>query len=257
MLILIAESKTMTACDRPVSPEAYAQHRPAGEDRAAEIMAGIASMDPRELVDRTSFSVAMAMKLHKMADEFPDKGAGQSAIEAFTGVVFKAIDYDTLSAGNREALSRDVRIISSLYGWLRPDDVIKAYRMDYTSPLAPEEKVMSTYWRGPVTVSLVREIQATGCSAVLNLLPADAAKCVDWKLVKRFASVWKVDFKELKDGGTFATPHAGRLKTLRGHLLREITERRIENPTELMTLATSQLLPMGTPDYPDHIAFCV
>lgn len=257
MLLLIAESKTMTACDSPVSAALYERHRPVEESRADSLMTYISSLSPGIIMDLTHFSASMATKLHLMSRDFPLKGTGSTAIEAFTGIVFKALNYTTLTPADRELLYRDVRIVSSLYGWLRPDDIIKPYRLDYTSPLAPDEKTMSAYWRGPVTVNLVREIQETGCTSVLNLLPADAAKCIDWKVVKRFAKVWKIDFKELKEGATFATPHAGRLKTLRGHLLREIIKRHIDTPDQLLDLATTELIPMGTPDFPDHIAFCV
>lgn len=257
MIVLIAESKTMTACDRTVTPELLEYHRAVDENKADAIMADIASQSPQEIAERGRLSMAMAIRLSTMAREFPYKRTGQTAIEAFTGVVFKALDPNTLTSGARDFLNRDTRIISSLYGWLRPDDIIKAYRMEYTSKLAPEGKTMSEYWRGQVTVNLLREIEDTGSKAVLNLLPADAAKCVDWKQIKQLAEVCKVDFKELKDGGSFATPHAGRLKSLRGHLLREIAEGGIDNPAELKALTTPQLLPLGTPDYSDHIAFCV
>ena len=257
MLSLIDESKTMTPCDRPVSSEILGLHRPVDQQYAEAIMAHIASFSPAELSEISRFNFPMASKLHKLAREFPYLAVGQTAVEAFTGVVFKALDYASLSAADRDFLCRNVRIISSLYGWLRPDDIIKAYRLDYTSPLSPDGKTMSAYWRARVTVNLVHELQAGDFNSILDLLPADAARCVDWKLVKRFASVWKVDFKELKEGGSFSTPHAGRLKTLRGHLLREISERHIQDPADLLTLSTPLLLPMGTPDYPDHIAFCV
>lgn len=257
MLVLIAESKTMTACDSPVTPESYKSHSPAGENRADEIMSGISALSPREIADRGSLSLSMAIKLHRQALEFPDKSNGQLAIEAFTGVVFKAIDYKSLTDCARSSLCRDVRIISSLYGWLKPDDIIKAYRMDYTSRLSPLDNAMYTYWRDSVSASLVQELHTTGTKAVLNLLPGDAAKCVDWNMIKRFAVVWTVDFKEIKEGGKFVTPNAGLLKKLRGHLLREIIERRIDNPEDLLALKTSQLLPMGETEISGHIAFCM
>ncbi|MBD5364891.1 MAG: YaaA family protein [Bacteroides sp.] len=257
MLTLIAESKTMTACNQAVSPKLYNRHRPADEEKAAAIMDRIAGITPRELTDLTHLSFAMATKLHMLAVDFPYKGVGQAAIQAFTGVVFKALDVASLSSQAGDYLNQHLRIISSLYGWLRPDDIIKAYRMDYTSPLSPDGNSLYSFWRETVTLNLIREIQESKTGSVLNLLPADAAKCVDWKEVKPHAEVLTVDIKELKEGGKFTTPHAGRLKTLRGHLLREICEQNISDASQLKTLSTSLLLPMGTPDRPDHIAFCV
>ena len=247
----------MTACDRMVDPQSYKDHRPIDYDTALGIMAHIAKMSPQEIAGHSGLSGSMSLKLHRMSLEFPNENVGQQAIDAYTGVVFKALDYSTLSEADRSQMCRNVRIISSLYGWLRPDDIIKAYRMDYTSRLSPNDKAMYAFWRDRVSANLAAECQSSGCNEILNLLPGDAEKCVDWKLVKRYANVWKVDFKQLKDGGTFATPHAGQLKTLRGHLLREIAKQHIETPTDLLALSTELLLPMGASDRPDHITFCV
>lgn len=257
MLILIAESKTMTACDKEVSQEEYTEYKPVGEEIAGEVMSEIAGLMPGDLSGIAKWSQSMAQRAIMLAYEFPNKTIGSMAIEAYTGVVFRALSYISLSEDAKWRLRKDVKIISSLYGWVNADDIIKAYRLDYATPLAPADKPMILYWKKDITIGLVKEIKERCGESVLNLLPGDAAKGVDWKLVKNFAKVWKVDFKELKDGGEFRTPTSNKLKELRGHLLREIMARGIENPTELLTLSTDFLQPMGTPDYPDHIAFCM
>ncbi len=111
-------------------------------------------------------------------------------------------------------------------------------------------------WRKDNTIALVRELEKNNSSTVLNLMPNDAAKTIDWKLVKAFAKVYKVDFKELIDGGSFKTPKPHTLKALRGELLRAIIAQNITDPKSLLTLSTDNLSPLGTPDYPDHISFC-
>lgn len=257
MTMLIAESKTMREDAVPVPAEVFAAHTPEGESVADDVMHRVALMPLSEISTEIKVSSAMVAKISRMAYEFPIKQIGMKAIEAYTGVVFRALDYGSLTPPQRESVAESVRLISSLYGWLRPDDIVKPYRMEFTTRLAPGDKTFADYWRKDVTIQLVRHVQNRCASAVLNLLPADAAKCVDWKLLKRFVKVWKVDFKELTPGGEYRTPHAGKLKALRGELLREIITRRIETPAELLTLSTDNLLPLGTPDYPDHIAFCV
>ena len=173
ILTLIAESKTMTPCDCPVTPEQFATHRPAGEPTADEIMARIATMDVSDLMEATRFSRQMAAKALRFAYDFPDKSHGQEAIAAFTGVVFKSFDYATLDENERRLTADTIRLISSLYGWLRPDD-----------------RSMVQYWKKDVTIAMVREIKARPGIHILNLLPADAAKAIDWKLIKHFAPVW-------------------------------------------------------------------
>lgn len=268
MLTLIAESKTMETEGYPIDLTRFESHSPVGEETADDVMAHIATLNPPELATVAKLSGKMAAKAIAMAYEFPNKAIGREAIESFTGVVFRSFDYGSLTDADRDIIAKELRIISSLYGYLRPDDIIKPYRLDFTTPLAPGDVAMARYWKKDVTITLVREIKERGVGDILNLLPGDASKSIDWKLVKHFARVWKVDFKELKDGvelrngesdsgAIWRTPASNRLKELRGHLLREIVTRRLTTPRDLLTLETDRLLPLGTPDYPDHIAFCV
>lgn len=257
MISLIAEAKTMRDSEISISLEDFDRHHPVGEGIADGVMADIACMSIPEIMKEVKLSGVMAGKLLRMAYEFPNKSSGLKAIEAYTGVVFKAFDFQTLSADRQDYAIQRIAIISSLYGWLRPDDYIKPYRLDYTTRIAPDGRPLADYWRKDVTINLVRHIQAHGETDILDLLPADAARSVDRKLVKRFAKIWKVDFKELTPGGAYKTPNANRLKTLRGMLLREIVKQNICDPADLLTLRTDELIPLGTPDYPDHIAFCV
>ena len=242
MLILIAESKTMLEQELPVSRESYLADTPVGEAFADETMARVAGMDAADIAEAIKISPAMAAKVMRMAYEFPNKLLGLRAIDAFTGVVFKNFDYPSLSVEEKLRTTNDVRIISSLYGWLRPTDIIKPYRFDFTTPLAPDDKTFASYWKKDVTIQLVKHLQSTAETAILNLLPADAAKCIDWKIVKKFAKVWKVDFKE-QNGLSIRTPYAGKLKALRGHLLRLIITQGIDTPTAIPTLTSDILSP--------------
>lgn len=238
-----------------VAEKMYDSHRPAGEDRAARIMKGLEGLTAQELAAETGFSPSLAAKLREMVYEFPNKTTGQTAIESFTGVVFKALDYESLPEGARTLCSRDVRIISSLYGLLRPDDIIKPYRLDFTTKAAPDGSALSSFWKKDVTIGLVRTLMDEGHGELLNLLPADAAKCIDWKVVKRFCKVWKADFAEITEGDRSRTPSAGKLKTMRGKLLRQILCDGIADTEQLKTVRSDDYMCEGTPVYPDHLQF--
>ncbi len=228
---------------------------PVGEAAADGVMRRLAGMGVDEVAREVKVSAKLARGILEMAYEFPNKGVGERAVEAYTGVVFRALDYASLPVEARLWVDRNVRIVSSLYGWLRPGDVVKEYRLDFGVRMSPDDTAMAAYWKRGVTVELVRELERRGERTVLNLLPGDAARCVDWKLVKRFAKVYKVDFEEVTEGGVTRTPNSNRLKTLRGHLLREIAMRGIEDVEELKSLSTDELLPQGCPKYADHILF--
>ena len=132
MLILIAESKKMAACDSSVSGAEYNSHRPVFEKEASMIMDSLRDMNADTLLGKVKISLPMVRRLQQMIYEYPDKSHGDMAINAFTGVVFNAFRYATLSEEARMAACRRVKIISSLYGWLRPDDIIRQYRFDFT-----------------------------------------------------------------------------------------------------------------------------
>lgn len=235
MLILIAESKTMTACDGSVTPECYRLHCPVFESEADDIMQSLRNVPAAELARQVRISQPLACRLQQMVYEFPNKVTGSVAMEAYTGVVFRAIGLASLSASERAALTARVRIVSSLYGWLRPDDIIKPYRFDYTTRLAPNGEAFASFWRRAVTGCIVREVSASGVRCVLNLLPADAARSVDWSEVGHHARLLRAEFKEITPTGA-RTPAANRLKTLRERFLRQIIRENITTADALAAL---------------------
>ena len=258
MLILIAESKTMLTQEKVVGEGESRELSPCYEDTAQEIMGSMRDLTVGELATQLKLSASLTAKMQKMIYEFPFKATGNTAIEAFTGVVFKALDFATLSQEAQSRCERQVRIISSLYGWLRPKDIIKSYRLDFTTKLeeGPSAgKAFNSFWRMDVTKALVKHLEETNEREIINLLPADASKCVDWKLVKRFADVRKVDFQEMREGGLMKTPTAERLKALRGSLLRQILTDGLSRAADLLHASSDKYVCEGTPIYPDHFRF--
>ncbi len=255
MKILIAESKTMTGCSLPVSEVVYSLHSPAFGGKANDIMKSLEGMTAEQLAEKVKISLPMSRKLYDMIYDFPNKSRGSKAIDAFTGVVFRAFDYPSLDDQGKSQTQNRVRIISSLYGWLQPEDIIKAYRFDFTTPLAPGNATFSSFWRESVTNRLIAELKSDQCGDILNLLPADAAKCIDWNLIKPYSKVWKADFREVNEGGIIKTPNAGKLKTLRGKLLRQIIVENITSQEALMNLSGDDYMADGRADSSGNIIF--
>lgn len=93
MLILIAESKTMETKEVDITSELYAANIPQGESVASEIMLRLRDMSIDDLATTVKISTSMASRLQQMIYEFPNKRLGLKSIMAFTGVVFRNIDY--------------------------------------------------------------------------------------------------------------------------------------------------------------------
>ena len=270
MLLLIAESKTMSADETIISKDDYLKHIPSGERLADGIMDYFSKLSVGEISAVTGFSASLSNRLHAFAYEFPNKNLGIKAIEAYTGVVFKALDYPALSDNAKLLCQGNVRIISSLYGLLYPEDIVKPYRFDYKIKNFSLPKTenwnsglpVEALRRKSVTIDLIKELESGSHSDVVNLLPADASSCVDWKLIRRYAKVWKMDFVEFKsdekgDGSApvLKTPNASKLKTMRGLLLRQILQDNISDIDELKRIVSNDYICEGTPQYPDHLRF--
>ena len=261
MRILIAESKTMSGCDEVVSPEMFTAHRPRLDALATSFMADWILRGPQTMGSALKLSPKLTADFMNMAYEFPNKSIGQKALAAYTGVVFRALDYPSLTPGERQWAEGKTDIISSLYGWLRGDDIVKPYRLDFSPRIAPGDVSMSAYWKPLVTPLLNESLSQDGETEVLDLLPADAAKCVDWnKLKKAGVKVTKVDFLVAGEDGELKRPHSTLLKTLRGKLLREIILRRIDSVDELHALSTDTMYAVPDENTPQSEAprqFCI
>lgn len=255
-MILIAESKTMASAETEVSREKFAACRPLFDGIANAIMDSLRDRTPEQLAAEAGITLRLAASLRRMIYEFPNKTTGMRAIEAFTGVVFRQLRLAEYDGAQREFLRDNVRIVSSLYGWLRPDNIIKPYRFDFKSHVAPLGETLMKYWKKDVTIALAQELRAKGDTVIIDLLPSDAAKCVDWKLVKRFAKVYKVDFKMYGGTDVMKTPNAGRLKELRGRLLDLIVRNGISSPADIATLESPDFMPdPAGPRYPSYLSF--
>lgn len=238
MIYLIAESKTMTACDIPASV--------IRRSSADEVMRHLSTMDVADIAAALKVSVTMAASVKEMAYEFPNNGLGAPAGEAYTGVVFKAFDYMSLPPSAREWCDRHVRIVSSLYGLLRPTDIIKRYRLDYGVRLAPDGATMSAWLREGVTDALI----ASGEKGVVDLMPGDAARCVDRRRLEEAGMAYvPVDFRTWTSaGGVMKTPPSTRLKTLRGLLLRAAALSAADTLESLASLSSDDFMPAEPDD---------
>lgn len=210
------------------------QHTPMFDSTANSIMAQCSECTIDEIVDRLNISLSLATGIKRMAYEFPNKATGCKALAAFTGVVFKALKYASLSTHQQARADKAVNIISSIYGWLRGDDIVKPYRLDYTARIAPTGQPMNAYWKSIITPALLHTMSNDNEHEILDLLPTDASKCLDWTCIKSTANVVKVDFRSISDGGKLTTPHATLLKTMRGCLLRDIVINEIQTIEQLM-----------------------
>jgi cytoplasmic iron level regulating protein YaaA (DUF328/UPF0246 family) len=119
------------------------------------------------------------------------------AIYAFDGDVYTGLDAYTLPVEKLEVLQAKLRILSGLYGVLKPLDLMQPYRLEMgTSLPIGTKKNLYEFWKKKVTQSLNDELQEH--ELFINLASNEYFSAVDTKALK--ASVVTPEFKDYKDG---------------------------------------------------------
>lgn len=219
---------------RDISPEDYNAHSPLLELVADETLRFISSLTVEEIMNIMPVSKALAAKVKSLAYEFPNKSTGYNPLTAFCGEAFRGLDASTLSHEAIFRASSQLRIISSAYGILRPTDIIKPYRLDFNKKVGPDYQNINKILKPRITVEIVKYVKENKIKDIINLLPADADDCLDWKIIRAFAKVHKILFKIISPStGDLKTPIAKRLKELRGIMTRIILENDISTFDQL------------------------
>lgn len=120
----------------------------------------------------------------------------RQAIFAFNGDVYRGLDAYTISAEKIDTLQNTVRILSGLYGVLKPLDLILPYRLEMGTKMpVGENKNLYEFWKNKITKALNAELEDG--ELFLNLASNEYFKAIDTKTLK--VPVTHVDFKEYKN----------------------------------------------------------
>ncbi len=152
----------------------------------------------------------------------------KQAIYAFTGEVFRGIDVNSLPENQLPLLQQRLRIISGLYGLLKPLDLIQPYRLEMGTKLkVGRTENLYKFWGNTIVDSLNNELRDD--ELVINLASSEYFKAIPKKLLKvpMITPVFK-DFKngEYKTIMTFA-------KKARGLMVRYIIDNNVKTIEDL------------------------
>jgi cytoplasmic iron level regulating protein YaaA (DUF328/UPF0246 family) len=125
---------------------------------------------------------------------FTTENARQS-IYAFKGDVYEGLVIENFSATDVQYAQSNLRIISGLYGLLRPLDLIQPYRLEMGTKLANKNgKDLYNFWGNDITNKLSELLESEGSGTVVNLASEEYYKAVNTKLLK--AKIITPIFKE-------------------------------------------------------------
>lgn len=150
---------------------------------------------------------------------------------AFSGEVYKGLDLQSLSVSELKVAQQKIRILSGLYGVLRPLDVIYPYRLEMGTKweVNPKTKNLYAYWKEKSTSLLNKELQHFKSDVIVNLASTEYFKSVDTKALN--AKIITPVFKDYKNGQLKIIMMYA--KHARGAMARYITQKDLKEVEEL------------------------
>ncbi|MDR9428307.1 MAG: peroxide stress protein YaaA [Salibaculum sp.] len=160
----------------------------------------------------------------------PTEDVVKPAVFAFNGDTYQGLEAKTLSEDALRYAQDHLRILSGLYGLLRPLDAIQAHRLEMGSRLKTRRgKTLYEYWGDRIAKALTEQAEAQGADALVNCASVEYFTAADRPALG--LRVVTPTFLENKDGKTKIVSFYA--KRARGAMARFIMENRIEDAEAL------------------------
>ena len=199
MLIVLSPAKSL---DYDSAPTTDIHTTPAFVPRSAELIEILKQLSPAEIGSLMGISDPLAAlnaeRYASWSRKFTAKNAKQ-AVLAFNGDVYEGLDAASLNGKQLDYVQGHVRILSGLYGMLRPLDLMQPYRLEMGTRLAnPHGRDLYAFWGDQVTQALNVELAQQQTPVLVNLASEEYFKVVRPKLLK--AQVIAPVFEDWKGG---------------------------------------------------------
>jgi cytoplasmic iron level regulating protein YaaA (DUF328/UPF0246 family) len=232
MISIISPSKTQDFSNNGV-PAKYSQ--PALLEQSQVLMGELRKKSPEDIKSLMEVSDKIAELNYDRFQQFntpfsPDNA--KQALYAFKGDVYTGFDLAHYGEKELGFAQQHLRILSGLYGLLRPLDLIQPYRLEMKIKLAnPRGKDLYNFWGNRITEALNAALEGQKNPVLINLASNEYFKAIDKKRLE--AAIITPQFKEFKNGkysiiAIFA-------KKARGLMTDFIIKNRIEKPEQLKT----------------------
>ena len=175
MLIVISPAKKL---DYASSIEAPLLTQPALLDHAAELSQGLKALAPQDVSSLMHLSDKLGALNYERFQEWQtpfSKDNARAAVLAFKGDVYQGLDADSMSPEDLQWAQDHLRILSGLYGVLRPLDLMQAYRLEMGTKFANQRGAdLYQFWGDIITAELNR----VESSVLVNLASNEYFKSV-------------------------------------------------------------------------------
>ncbi len=230
MLILISPAKTLDY-QSPLATERYTQ--PELLDHSQQLISEVRKLSAPQIATLMGISDKLAdlnaTRFHDWQPDFTPANARQ-AILAFKGDVYTGLQAETFSEADFDFAQKHLRMLSGLYGVLRPLDLMQPYRLEMGTRLAnPAGHDLYSFWGDTLTEALNQALQAQGDQVLINLASDEYFRAV--KPAKLNARLIKPVFLDEKSGHYKVISFYA--KKARGLMSRFVIEHRLTQPDQL------------------------
>ena len=230
MLIVISPAKTL---DYETPPVIKRHTKPTMLKQSQQLIDNLRSYSALDLAELMKLSMKLAElnfgRYHDWKTPFNTKNAKQAAL-AMKGDVYTGLDAESMSEEDFAFAQEHLRILSGLYGVLRPLDLMQPYRLEMGTKLPNAEGAdLYSFWGETITQAVNKALKAQGDDVLVNLASNEYYRSIKPKLVN--GRIVTPQFKEKKNGsyrmiGVYA-------KRARGLMSRYIIDHRLQDPEQM------------------------
>ena len=230
MLMVISPAKTL---DYETAPATERHTLPRHLEHSKELIEVLRDMSPQAIGKLMSISDKLAAlnvaRFGSWSDSFTTDNSKQ-ALLAFKGDVYTGIHAEDFSEDDFDFAQQHLRMLSGLYGILRPLDLMQPYRLEMGTKLAnPRGKDLYTFWGNHITDWLNEELAEQGNGVLLNLASQEYFGAVKPKALK--GRLIETVFRDQKNGQYKIISFYA--KKARGLMARYVIKERLQDPEGL------------------------
>ena len=226
MLVVVSPAKKLNMH----AIENLAATKPMFTNQAKDLANLASSLSVHELKKLMNISDNLANLNKGRFEKFGSQDRKQAAF-AFAGDTYQGLDAKSLDKDEVNWAQDHLRILSGLYGLLRPLDEIEPYRLEMGSRLKTQRgKSLYDYWGSDLALSLNQEAKNTKSEALVNCASQEYFKAVDQNALS-LPIITPVFMENTDKGPKIVSFHA---KRARGSMARFIVTKRLNNPQQLL-----------------------
>ena len=230
MLAILSPAKTLDY-ETPLKTKLNSQ--PIYGRESNQLIKTLRTFEPFEVASLMKISDKLADLNHKRYVEWRNKPAESKtrpAALAFKGDVYQGLEAESFNDKDLKFAQRHLRILSGLYGLLRPLDVIQPYRLEMGTKLKTSKgQNLYDYWGTKLTTGLNEALKESKEGTLVNLASNEYFGAVQPKLLE--GSLLNIGFKEKRNGQLKFVSFSA--KKARGLMAKFIIKERLKNPDDL------------------------